>query len=155
MSSALPRPSDKWIPWYFVLFFAVIAVVDGVFVYVAITTQPGVVTEQAYEKGLAFNDVLAKAKAQPDLNQKAVYEDGFLRWELMDADNTPITNAAVIAKIIRSVQDGYDFEIALIHKGHGLYETVMDLPLPGQWVAKLSGTWDNKQYQTIHTFIAK
>lgn len=155
MNTAQPRPSDKWIPWYFVLFFAVIAMVDGVFVYVAVTTQTGVVTEQAYEKGLAFNETLEKAKSQPALNDKVAYRDGVLRWTLANASKTPIVNADVTAKIVRPVQGGFDFDIVLQHKGAGIYEAVLDAPLPGQWSAKLRSIWNNKQYQTTHLFMVK
>lgn len=149
MDSAIKNPKDKWIPRYFVMFFAVIAVLDGIFVYMAVSTQTGVVTEQPYEKGLAFNETLAEARAQPDLEHHASYTDGTLRWKL------PLTQAVVTASIVRPVQDGYDFDVELKHKGGGVYEARPDTPLPGAWTAKLKATWDNQKFQTSHDFIAK
>ena len=90
MEQATKDPRDKWIPMYFVAFFAVIALLDGIFVYTAISTQTGVVTEQPYEKGLAYNEVLEKAKTQPELEHKVSYQNGALRWAL------PMDNAAVL-----------------------------------------------------------
>lgn len=155
MIETAKHAKDKWIPWYFVAFFAVIALLDGIFVYIAVNTHTGVVTEQAYEKGLAFNETLDKAKAQPELNEAVSYKSGILRWKLADNRGHPITNAAASAKIIRPVQEGHDFDINLTHKGNGIYEAVPTLPLPGLWTAKLSSTWNDKHYQTTHQFIAE
>ena len=43
-------------------FFAVFASVDAFFIYKALKTQPGVVTENAYERGLNYNDLLKEAR---------------------------------------------------------------------------------------------
>ena len=158
MSNDEPRvkdPRDKWIPIYFVMFFAVIICLDSIFVYIAISTQTGVVTEHAYKKGLSYNEVLDKAKAQPNINQTATYQDGVLRWQLSDKDGRPLTNVSVNAKIIRAVHDGVDFEITLNHVGGGIYEATPTLPMNGLWLAKLSGKWNNQHYQTAHEFMVK
>ncbi len=149
MEQAIQNPKDKWIPRYFVMFFAVIALLDGIFVYTAISTQTGVVTKHPYEKGIAFNETLAKAKAQPHISHKTTYHDGVLRLKL------PIETASVTASIIRPVQDGYDFDIKLAHIGDGIYEATIDTPLKGAWTAKLKATWNDNQFQTSHDFIVK
>lgn len=148
-------PRDKWIPIYFVMFFAVIVCLDSIFVYIAISTQTGVVTENAYKKGLNYNELLDKAKAQPDIKQTVTYNNGVLRWQLADKHGQPLTNVIVNAKIIRTVHDGLDFEITLNHIGDGVYEGALKLPMDGRWLAKLSGKWKNKQYQIAHEFMAK
>jgi nitrogen fixation protein FixH len=149
------NPKDKWIPWCFVIFFAVIAVLDGIFVYMAVSTQTGVVTEQAYEKGLAYNELLEQAKQRPEINQKASYKDGVLSWSLANKDESPISNAVVTAHIKRPVQDGYDFDITLSHKGNGLYEADITLPMKGLWQAGLNSEWDNQKYQTSLKFVSR
>ena len=147
------NPKDKWIPWYFVIFFAVIATLDGIFVYLAVSTQTGVVTERAYEKGLAYNETLERARTQPSLQQKARYNEGVLRWTLATKDGAPITDAHVTAHIKRPVQDGYDFDITLSHLGNGLYEAEINPPMQGLWVARLNSAWDKQTYQTSLKFI--
>ena len=149
MEQAIKNPKDKWIPRYFFIFFAVIAILDGIFVYIAVSTQTGVVIDQPYEKGLAFNQTLKRAKEQPKLDHKASYKSGVLRWQL------PLTQASVSASIRRPVQKGYDFDITLKHMGGGLYAASPKMPLQGAWVAKLKATWNNKQFQTTHEFIAQ
>ena len=51
-------PKDKYILFAFLAFFGVIFVLDGIFVYTAISTQTGVIAEKAYEKGLNYNETL-------------------------------------------------------------------------------------------------
>ncbi len=162
MDAALEKPvkpvkarGGKFVALCFVSFFGVIVAVNMVFLYMALSTQPGVVTKNSYEKGLAFNELLDKAKSQPNITQQASYSDGALRWVLMDEGGAPIVNATINAKIIRPVQDGYDFEVKLGHVGGGIYEVKMTLPLKGKWEARLSSKWNNKQYQTAHQFIVK
>ncbi|MEZ5815207.1 MAG: FixH family protein [Alphaproteobacteria bacterium] len=149
MEQSIQNPKDKRIPLYFVMFFVVIALLDGIFVYMAVSTQTGLVIPQPYQKGLAFNQTLDKARTQPQLDQKASYDSGVLRWVL------PMDNASVTATIIRPAHDGYDFKITLAHKGAGVYEASPDMPLKGAWAAKLKATWDNTQFQTRHDFIVK
>ncbi len=43
-------------------FFVIFASVDAFFVYKALSTNTGVVSENAYEQGLRYNDILAEAK---------------------------------------------------------------------------------------------
>ncbi|MCD8496718.1 MAG: FixH family protein [Alphaproteobacteria bacterium] len=147
------NPKDKWIPRYFVIFFAVVALLDGIFVYMAVSTQTGVVTDNAYEKGLKFNQVLETAKNQPVLQEKAEFKDGVLRWQLADENGVPIKDAFVSARIIRPVQDGLDFEARLMHKGDGIYEAPLPLPMRGLWKAQLKSTWNQQQYQTSLTLV--
>ena len=152
---AVKDPRDKWILIYFVMFFAVIAILDSIFVYLAVSTHTGVVTDQAYERGLAFDELVEKAESQPAIVQNVEYKDGVLRWVLSDEENMPIENAEVNAKIVRPVHGGHDFDIRLQYIGEGMYESALDLPLKGAWRAKLSSKWDNGQYQTTYDFLAK
>jgi nitrogen fixation protein FixH len=52
--------------FYLVAFFITFATVDAFFVYKAITTSPGVVTENAYEIGLNYNEIIAKSREEQD-----------------------------------------------------------------------------------------
>jgi nitrogen fixation protein FixH len=60
------RP-DKWIPWYIVLFFVVLSFVFGGFTYVALKTHTGLVTNDPYKKGLAYNDIIGADRQQAAL----------------------------------------------------------------------------------------
>jgi nitrogen fixation protein FixH len=149
MNDIVKKSDGRLVLMCFVAFFAVIIVVNSIFIYMALQTHSGVVVKNPYEKGLAFNQTLQAAKSQPDLKHDVSYSDGVLRWTL------PIINASVTAGILRSVRDGYDFDIALKHIGNGVYEAKPAMPLPGAWTAKLKATWNNQTFQTSHDFIAQ
>jgi nitrogen fixation protein FixH len=150
---AKSRKDGKRILICFLAFFGLICVIDGIFVYTAITTQTGVVTEQPYEKGLAFNKQLDEARAQPSMRENITFADNVLRWTLQDENGVPVRGAQVHGEIVRPVQEGYDFAITLTEAGGGIYETTLDLPLKGLWVAKLNGQWNSTTYKTSHEFM--
>jgi len=149
-------PKDKYILFAFLGFFGVIFMVDGFFIHKALTTQTGVVSERAYEKGLEYNEILKEAKTQPTLNDKITFENNILRWDL---NNQTIKNATVTAKIIRPIKEGHDFHVDLTSLDGNIYEVTLNLPFKGLWEAKLVSKWDNKgqwqTYKTTHQFIVK
>lgn len=148
MSEVIKPLSGRRVFLIFFLFFGVIVAVNTVFITVALDTHSGVVTEHAYDKGIAFNETLEKARHQPQIENEVTYEGGVLRWSL------PVEGADVTARLLRNVQDGYDFDISLEPVGNGVYEAKPEMPLSGAWTAKLKAKWDNKEFQTSHDLIA-
>lgn len=136
----------------FIGFFGTFMILDGIFVYLAVSTQTGVVTEQSYEKGLEYNKTLEEVRNQPKLNDEVIYKDNTLTWIIKDKRNMPV-NAQAKATFFRPVQDGYDFTVSLEPKGKGVYEIRPDLPLKGLWSVRLQGQWDNKTYKTSFNLI--
>ena len=59
---SLSRKTGQQVLMAFLGFFIICSSVNAFFVYKAIDSYSGVVTENAYEKGLKFNDVIAEAK---------------------------------------------------------------------------------------------
>lgn len=138
----------------FLGFFGTILAVNGIFIYTAIHTNTGVVTENAYEKGLAYNKVLDAAKEQPQLKDKMVYQGDVVQWTIADANGIPLRNGNASVFFMRPVKDGYDFTLALKEKSPGIYEARTDFPVHGLWTAKLDLKWNNQHYQTSQNFIA-
>jgi nitrogen fixation protein FixH len=149
-----PKPSDKWIPWYFVAFFVVLAMFDGVFVYIATQTHTGVVSDNAYNEGLRYNETIASSVVQNALGWKSEikYTDGRLSVNLQQAENQVLTGAVVEASFIRPTQDGGDFRAKLIESGSGVYE-VSVAPAQGQWDVRIFVTWKQIQYQAVQRVI--
>ncbi len=156
MSNGILAPEKgTWVLLSFIAFFAVIIAVNAVYIITAVNSHSGVITDKPYEKGLAYDETLESAKSQPELNQKANFKNGVLRWELKAADGVPI-DAKVTAHLVRPVKKGYDFDITFDHKGNGIYEAKPDLPLKGKWEAQLKAQWDKtSQYKTRLTIIAE
>ncbi len=155
MTTENRKNSGKIILFCFLGFFGTVTLVNSIFIYAALRSNTGVVTENAYEKGLAYNKVLLAAANQPDLKDKLNYQDGVISWSLSDAEGAPVTGGKVTASFIRPVQDGADFLVPLAETSPGTYEATPKIPLQGLWTTRLEIKWNNKQYQTAQDIIVK
>lgn len=151
-----PRPSDKWIPWYFVLFFGVIFIANGFLVYFAVGSQPGVIEEHHYEIGLDYDSRLAEQKAQKALGWRieSSWDGRVFLVEVTDKQKAALSpDTAVTVEMVRPVQDGYDFEVMLPRQAAGRYAAVVDFPLPGRWDAYIYVTRGNDQSRISKSFV--
>jgi nitrogen fixation protein FixH len=105
------QPRDKWIPWYFVVFFVVLIVIDGTMVTIAVKTQTGTITDHPYEKGLAYNQVVKDSDMQAALGWKGNidFKDGEISFTLKDKTGHAISADKVLASFTRPTQAGMDF----------------------------------------------
>ncbi len=149
-----PRPSDKWIPWYFVAFFVGLAVVNAIFIYIATSTHSGVVTENAYSEGLSYNETIAAVEAQEALGWQSniQIEGNMLKFELNDGRDK-IKSASVIAEFVNPTREGMDFIIDLTETDQGFYEGVIPGDIIGQWDIRVKTVWQQTQYQTSKRII--
>ena len=145
-----PRPSDKWIPWYIVLFFAAQTVLFAWFAYIAETTHTGLVTEQAYEKGLAYNGTIKKARRQEALGfSSAIERDGRrIIFTLKDGHGRGVTGAHVRLSLFRPVHDGIDRDFDMSGGENGLYTAAIEWPEKGLWELRIHAQTQEGGYQT-------
>lgn len=150
-----PRPSDKWIPWYFVLFFVVIFIANGFLVYFAVGSQPGVIEEHHYEIGLDYDSRLAQKRAQDarGWRVKSGWDGMVFNVEAFDKAGAPLENVAVTVEMVRPVQDGYDFEIMLPMQAVGRYAAAVDFPLPGRWDAYVYVMRGDEEFRMSKNFV--
>ncbi len=154
--------SYAWIPWAIVAFFVVIAILDGIFVYLATSTHTGVVTEHAYKEGLAYNDTIAEAEKQATYGWSgrigyasvARAGEGLLSFGL-EAGEQQISGAQVYAVISRPTHDGQDFKVTLSENAPGVYAEVVRFPALGQWDVRVYVEWQNKAYQQHRRLVVR
>lgn len=144
-----------WVFTAFALFFGVIVLVNSVYITMALRSHSGVVTEDAYRKGLAFNEKLEQARNQPEILNELRFENNILRWKIADKTGLAIDNAGVTAEFMRPVKAGNDFNAQLHHDGNGIYSIKPDFPVKGSWKVILSAKWDNNTYQTVEDLIVR
>lgn len=127
-----------------VAFFAVVFLVNGIFFWLARDSWTGLSTEDAYRKGIAFNDELARADAQRLLGWTAETEyasagpgEGRLLFALTTADGRPVRDREVSATFRRPVTEGIDFSAALSGDETGRYVADIMPPAPGQWDVRI------------------
>lgn len=139
-----PRPSDSFIPLYIVAFFLVITAVLATFVYIAVSSYRGVVTDDAYEKGVAYNKVIAQAEAQAASGYTLRIEQsaGGVTVHALDAKGDAVPAKAVKIWFYRPTQDGMDrhesmarqpdgaFGISTLGMARGLWEARVYADLP-------------------------
>jgi nitrogen fixation protein FixH len=135
--------------WYFIAFFGLFMAVDAVMATLALKTNTGVVTQQPYEEGLAYNRTLEEAQKQADLGWHGIidYKRGQLTFVLNDASGRPLSGAAVKAKIERPVAEGMDRVVTLTQTGPGRYSAPVTFEKPGKWNVRIFAQWQTHSYQ--------
>jgi|GEM_PF-451196 len=151
------RPIDAWIPWFFVIFFAVVLAADGTLGYFAFSSWTGIGDENRnhYEKGLAYNAELSQVEAQvaagirgrldfrpvaapggagrPVAADEGAKTGVWLELALTNPDGTPLLGAEVQVRALRPTSGGHDTAFVLPALGEGRYGAAVAFSLPGVW----------------------
>ena len=150
-----PRPSDKWIPLYLIGGFLLLLLPLGPMAYYAIHTLPGVVTDNAYEKGLAYNAAIEAGSKAAALGWSGAIttsqdKDGKTRvvFVLRDKNGNPLNDAKAHVYAVRPTTSGLDKDTDMQVKGNGRYEANLALAERGVWDLRVSATRGTDNYQT-------
>lgn len=134
---------SRWIPWVFVLGFAVVVGANATMITFAIGSFTGLTTTEPYTKGLRFNDQIRQAEAQQRLGWHVAarfhpsgVQDGELELKLTDRAGAPLVGARVVAILGRPVEKNRDFTVAFASMGGGRYVGRAEFALPGVWDVK-------------------
>ena len=146
MSSANPssgsqkRLTGKHVLLMLIGFFGLVMSVNAVFVYIAVTGFSGIETEDAYVKGLAYNETLAAAEAQKALGWRVNLDTEGLGGdalqvvaEFRDRQGYPLNDLSINVELRRPTNEGFDQRTSLSLEGEGRYLSTVALPLKGQW----------------------
>lgn len=136
--------TGKRVFWYFLAFFGCIAAVNAVMMTLAIRTHSGVVTDHAYEKGLAYNQVVAAEKKQEALGWSGniSYANGALSFTLQDKNHAALIPDKATATITRPTEQGMDFAVEL-----KMAQTVVQFPAKGVWDVRVDAMVGNTNFQ--------
>lgn len=137
------RRPGWWYPYIYVGAFGVVLAVNLIFMMSAVKTFSGVSTDQAYEKGLKYNERMDAQRAQKQLGWSVKAEvrplDGGLPHSadivltVRDRNGLPVTGLAVDADFIRPTAEGHDKSLPFTEQGEGRYLLRLSLTLGGQW----------------------
>ena len=159
---AQTRSKGWWYPFIFLGFFVIVVSVNATMAFFATSTFTGLSTQNAYEKGLAYNRNLAMAKAQAALGwsvDAAVTPAAGpkpaanVTLTYRDRGGQPLTGLDVHALVSRPTVKGYDQEVALNDQGDGRYTATVTLPFTGQWDMDVLATGHGEAYQLQRRFI--
>jgi nitrogen fixation protein FixH len=136
---AAPRRS-AWIPWVFVGGMGVVVAVNAVFVWLALSTFTGTTVPRAFERGRQYDLVMAEAARQAALGWQVevALAGNRLTVTAHDAEGRPLT-ATVAGALHRPLQD-LALPVAFRPVGSGRWTGAAEIPLPGQWEARITVT---------------
>lgn len=135
---------DRIIPWYFVMAFVLVAIVNAIMVTIAVRTNTGIITEHPYEKGIAYNKIVEAEEVQEKLGWKGSieYANGKVIFALRDKENKKLTPEKITATITRPTQAGMDFTVDLASG-----EAAINFPQKGLWEVRIDTDYNGHHYQ--------
>jgi nitrogen fixation protein FixH len=121
--------------------FGLVLLINSVFIYLALDTFSGLSTDDAYVRGLRYNETLAANEAQQRLGwtadvavDRAADGQVSMRVGLRDASDTPLAGLVLSGELRRPVREGRDHQV--------IFEAIA----PGQYRARIAGVdagqWD-------------
>lgn len=150
------RPSDRYLPYLFFVFFGVVLFANGMLVYAAVTSWTGLNGEKHYIRGLAHNQTLDAVAAQKAMGWTGSVAldpgrdgDSVLRFNLTDKAAAGVVGATVTAKFLRPTHVGNDFTLRLQDLGGGRYVARTVMPLAGQWDVDVVAEHNKGRYQIL------
>jgi len=121
-------------------FFGLVFAANGAFIFLALDSFSGLSTENAYQRGLDYNETLRAAETQRALGWRVEVTSEALgagrhriAVDFLDKRGAPLDDLAVDGSLRRPTQDGQDRPIALARVAPGRYSVDVSLPLAGQW----------------------
>lgn len=145
----LAQKKDARIPKYFILFFLILAFVNIIFLFLAFSTHRGVVTKNAYQKGLNYNQTLIAFDKQKNQGWigNLYLNQSLLEYNLKDKFGAYIKKAVVNAHFYHVTQSGYDFKTILKNHNDGSYDSLIKFPSKGQWIIRIAAKFNNHHHQ--------
>ena len=134
-----PRRS-RWIPWVFVGGMLLVVAVNVGLVVSALTTFTGVTVGHSYDRGRAYNHILAEAARQDALGWKATVglHGGSLRVTVLGQGAAPV--AGRLEGVLRRPLEGTEVPLPLAATAAGAWEAALPTLPHGQWELRASLT---------------
>ncbi len=138
------NPEPKTLKGHHVLFwllgfFGLMFVVNGVFLWAALTSFPGEDVRHSYLQGLQFNKTITSRQHQENKAWKAelglVAEPGgnVLVARILDADGLALPSRNVTAELRRAATQDSDIILEMLPVGSGEYRAALPIMVTGAW----------------------
>ena len=124
----------------FLGFFGVIFAVNGYFMYSALSTNTGVVANEPYRKGLAYNNRIAAEERQAALGWTHGIDlgvDGALQFTLADSVGKSVEGLIVVAVVQRPATETFDHKLKLTEAAPGRYTASAGTLDNGNWIVSV------------------
>jgi nitrogen fixation protein FixH len=126
---------DRYLWIVFPFMFLVVFSANGLLVYFALTSWPGLAYENASERGRKFNQILSEESLEDKLGwHMDVRRDGnVVVLEARDPQGAPLSDLDVTGTLVRPLGNVADTKLSFHPVGGGRYEASVDIPMKGQW----------------------
>lgn len=157
MSTTL-APRGRYIPWLFVLGFALVVAVNGTMIWFAVGSFSGLYTPKPRDRGLRYNDVLTAQQSRDVLgwriDSKWQPESHQLDLALFDREGRPLAGARATVELVRPAEKRPPLSIAMAVVGPGQLAGTVDLPARGNWDIDIVIERDGQRFaQTRRMFL--
>lgn len=149
-----PGKSGRGVLYALIAFFAFILLVNAIMIWLALGSFNGLDTDEPYDRGLRYNQEIARLEAQRALGwdvsmdfaaRGALAAD--IAVDLADGAGQPLTGASVEAELRRPASEGFDFTQPLTAIGPSRHSGQIAFPLPGQWEVRLHVSHPDGDYR--------
>jgi len=138
------KPLPAWKSPWVIAWIALVVTVLGVnfaMVYLAVTSNPGLVVEDYYERGRSYERSLSSRSAhnpgwllRADIPQEIIAGEPIaIRFFLEDKAGQPVTPKDVELFVYRPSDATRDFSVRMAEEGPGRYVADLSFPLVGVW----------------------
>ena len=144
MTDIAPRRPGRFIPWIYVLGMLVVIAVNGVMIYCAMSTWPGMAAQHPYQEGVAYNRELAAEQRQEALGWElaARLSRGLggmeLRVEATDRRGQTLDGLKIKATVERPLGPAETERVELKPVAAGIYAASLASLASGQWAVRLA-----------------
>ncbi len=133
--------SGRHVLFGLIAFFAIVLAADTYLIYKAVSTFGGLETEDAYRKGLAYNDRIAAANAQAKRGWRDrldyLPQSKRLRIALLDRDGVGVSGLNITASLGRPATNRFDRKLSFVQTGPGIYEAEVPAIESGWWTVRV------------------
>lgn len=152
IASARKPVTGRLVLFVLLSMFGVVILVNGIFMYFALSTHPGEIVGDAYNKGLRYNTTLADAARQQARGWRPELRfiprgprTGFIQLHMKRADGSPVTGLEIQAMLRRPADSAHDRMIKFFPSDPGTYRAELTVPLSGNWDINLTALRHKKR----------
>jgi nitrogen fixation protein FixH len=142
------RLTGRAVLFWLLGFFGLIFAVNFAFVYLSISTFPGLEVESSYQAGQDFEKEVAAGREQAarawtvDASVKPADADAVVSVTFTDKAGAPLTGLDVAVQLIHAVDPTHDHQATLTEAAPGIYTAQLkDVPA-GSWVLNIDASKD-------------
>lgn len=130
-----PWYREPW-PWLLMILPVTAVVAGSIMMYLAVSTEDGLVEDDYYKKGLTINQTIERDQVAQSLGIKAqlMMGDDSMQFRLMlQAGDLGSMPQQLRLKVLHPTRSGMDQEVLLTRRGEGYYEGVRTALGAAKW----------------------